>query len=454
MLKPEVIGHERANRSISFGGLGRLHGRRVTAFVLSLMLLLSITGCGKKERRLTFWVGGAPQEVDYWEELVADFESRSGLDVQVIRQPAATEQRKQSLVIALESGQPDPDVFLMDIIWIPQFIGSGWLEPLDRFFQEASLHPQQFFPNVVDRVDRRNGTYYALPAFLDVGLLYYRKDLLQRHGFKNPPETWNELVRQSLEVQTAERRRNPNFNGFVWQGAQYEGLVCTFLEFLATHGGGILSEDGIDLVRSNNRTALQFMQDLIQLWQISPLNTYTEMREEEVRRAFQRGNALFERNWLYAWSLHQLPDSAVRGNVGLAALPTIPGGQAAATLGGWHLGISKTSDAKDQAWRLATFLLSPDTQKKLLMKLGWYSGRKDVYHDPQVQRTVAHIDRVQQIVAQGVSRPDLAYYDQVSRIIQRYVNDCLSGKSSARQAIEAMQQEIDRIREFYGEPKP
>jgi multiple sugar transport system substrate-binding protein len=370
--------------------------------------------------------------------------------VEVVRQPAATEQRKQGLVLALESRQPDPDVFLMDIIWITQFVRSGWLEPLDGYFRGASLHPQQFFPSVVEKVDRHNDRYYALPAFLDVGVLYYRTDLLERHGFKGPPETWDDLVQQALSVQEVERRTNPHFNGFVWQGAQYEGLVCTFLEFIATHGGGLSAGGAVDLTRNGNIPALQFMQDLIRRWRISPPNTYTDMREEKVRRTFQRGNALFERNWLYAWSLHQQPGSAVRGKVGLTMLPHRPGSPTAAALGGWHLGISKTSDAKDRAWQLVTYLLSRETQRKLLMKLGWYSCRKDVYSDPGVQRKIAEFNHLQRIVDHAVSRPDLAYYDQVSRIIQRYVNDCLSGKRSARQAIATMQRETDRLEKFYG----
>jgi multiple sugar transport system substrate-binding protein len=302
---------------------------------------------------------------------------------------------------------------------------------------------------VVAAVDRHGGRTYALPAFLDVGLLYYRKDLLAAQGFAGPPQTWDALVTQALAVQEAQRRQNPRFNGFVWQGAQYEGLVCTFLEFVVSHGGRLTSDGSVSVTGAGTAAALTFMQDLIQRYRISPPNTYTEMQEEEVRRSFQRGNALFERNWLYAWRLHQGKDSAVRGRVGLAALPHVPGAPSAATLGGWHLGISRTSDAPDQAWQLAAFLLSREIQTRLLLDLGWYSGRRDVYTAPEVRRRMPYVDRLQGIVAHAVSRPDLAYYAQISRIIQRYVNDCLAGKRSAEAALAAMQAEIDRIGRFY-----
>ncbi|MGA6924632.1 MAG: ABC transporter substrate-binding protein [Desulfosarcina sp.] len=437
-------------------GFNRFHhpkgGRLpIKGWILALVIVLALIGCSEKRQRLTFWVGGAPQEIDYWEQLVAEFEQKAHVDVEVIRQPAATEQRKQGLVIALASRQPDPDLFLMDIIWITQFVQSNWLEPLDPYFNEGSpARPGHFFPTVTETVDRHDHTYYALPAFLDVGVLVYRRDLLDRYGFDAPPTLWHELVRQSLAVQAAERRNNPGFNGFVWQGAQYEGLVCTYLEFAASHGTGISSGKTVDLSASGNEQALGFMHDLIHGYRISPPNTYTEMQEEEVRRSFQRGNALFERNWLYAWSLHQQPDSVVRGKIGLAPLPHAPGAKSAAALGGWHLGISASSDVKPLAWRLAEFLLSHETQKKLMLKLGWYSARRDIYTDREVRRGIANVGTLEKIVATAVSRPDLAYYDQVSRVVQREVNACLAGKRGAAAAIEAMQREIASIEKQYG----
>jgi len=417
--------------------------------LLALLLALAVLSCSKTAPRLTFWVGGAPQEVDFWESLIDDFENRTGLKVEVIRQPSATEQRKQGLVLALGARQPDPDLFVMDIVWVSQFIRSDWLSPLNGYFDEGGLRPADYFENIVDSVDRYDGQYFALPAFLDVGVLYYRTDLLSRYGFKDPPATWEDLLRQAVGIQQAERRRNPNFNGFVWQGAQYEGLVCTLLEFARSHGGGFQRNGRLDLNQGENRAALTFMQDLIHKHGISPANTYTEMREEEVRQAFQRGNALFERNWLYAWRLHQRDGSAVQGKVGLAALPHTAGRAGAATLGGWHLGISKHSDAKAQAWRLAAFLLSKEVQKKMLLRLGWYSCRKDVYRDPEMRAKVDHIDLLQNIVAHAVSRPSRPYYDQVSRVIQRHANDCLAGKTDARTALDRMQQEIEQVEKYY-----
>ena len=118
----------------------------------------------------------------------------------------------------------------------------------------------------------------------------------------------------AMKVQKHMRDENPDFFGFVWQGAQYEGLVVNFLEFAGASGGIRLGHgsEGVQVALDANIEALRFMRDLIWEYGISPPSTYTEMQEEEVRTFFQSGNAMYERNWPYAWTLHQSDDSPVK----------------------------------------------------------------------------------------------------------------------------------------------
>lgn len=405
--------------------------------------------CTSRTPDLTFWVGGAPDEVTYWEILMQEFEKQTGHAVQVIRQPTDSDQRRQGLVISLEARQPNPDVFLMDVIWIGQFIASDWLEPLDPYFQKSDFSVKPFFQRVVDLVDRHDARLFGLPVYVDGGLLYFRNDLLSENGYANPPETWDELLHSSQKIQTEEQSNNPAFYGFVWQGAQYEGLVCTFLEFTASNGGGILIDGRIQLNHPKNVEALQFMQDLIHKYKISPPNTYTEMKEEQVRRYFQRGNALYERNWPYVWKLHESPTSRVKGKVQIAPLPHFAGGKTVSTLGGWHVGMSRYSDVKDQAAELIEFITSYATQKKLALNLGWNPGRTDVYADPEILEKLPHLSRLEKVFEHAVARPNLPYYTQVSETIQRYVNECLAGRIDPKSALDKAQQEVERINRWY-----
>jgi multiple sugar transport system substrate-binding protein len=423
--------------------------KQLGILLVAIIVAVTLIGCGKGKRELTFWVGGAPDEVDYLESLINHFSDSTGIKIRVVRQPTDSDQRRQELVISLQAKQPDPDVFLMDVIWIGQFQASGWLEPFDTYLAKDSMTTEPFFQRVVDLVDVYDDSVYALPVYVDGGLLYYRTDLLNKYGFATPPKTWGKLVDYAEKVQKAERQNDPEFDGFVWEGAQYEGLVCTFLEFTASNGGGIEENGLIALDRPQNVEALRFMQDLIHRYKVSPPNTYTEMKEEEVRRTFQRGDALFERNWPYAWKLHEADDSPVKGEVGISALPHFENHESASTLGGWHIGMSKYSDVKNEAWQVIRYMLSYGTQKKLVLNLGWNPGRRDLYDDPEVLKQLPHLAKLRDVFLHAVARPNLPYYTQVSAVIQRYVNNCLAAKIDPADALRQAQKEIDRVTADY-----
>src|SRR3546814_6551161 len=71
----------------------------------------------------------------------------------------------------------------------------------------------------------------AVPWFVDAGLLYYRRDLLEKHG-KTVPKTWRDLTETTRAIVAAEQAAGDgDLQGFVWQGRAYEGLTCNALEW-------------------------------------------------------------------------------------------------------------------------------------------------------------------------------------------------------------------------------
>ena len=406
--------------------------------------MLCTSGCGPQQNAVVFAVGGAPAELAFWEQLADDFERQSGIRIELLRQPTDTDQRRQGLIIALKARQSNPDVFLMDVAWLGLFIASDWLEPLGR---EIDTDP--FFNRVLRLVDLQAGRLYALPVYIDGGVLYYRRDLLQRFGLPEPPSTWRDLLSMAQTVQTAMRRTHPRFYGFVWQGAQYEGLICNFIEFSGSRGGLVYHNGRISIDRPGNRETLRFMRDLIWKHKISPPNTYTEMKEEEVRTYFQTGNALFERNWPYAWSLHQGEDSPVRGKIGVAPLPAHNPDERVSTLGGWHIGLSRFSDCKAQGLKFIQFVTAYKTQKKLALGLGWNPARQDLYTDPEILASAPHFEKLRQIFQRTQPRPILPYYTQLSAIAQKHINRVMAAKSSPDLALGQAQQEIDAMLRRY-----
>lgn len=415
-----------------------------------LLAVFFLAGCLKQEKELVFSAGGAPNEIEFWETILKDFGKETGIQVSILRQPTDSDLRRQSILVPLKAQKQDPDVFLMDIAWISQFASADWLEDLAPAAEKDRFNLDALWPNIVNFADRFEGKLVALPVYVDAGLLYYRTDLLKKYRFKNPPGTWNELTDYSLKIQTDIRKTNPNFFGFVWQGSQYEGLICNFLEFAGSNNGGMeINASGIKINTKENLEALKFMTDLIHRSRISPPNTFTEMKEEEVRMFFQQGNALFERNWPYAWGLHNNDDSTVKGKVGIAPLPRFEKGKSVSTLGGWHIAISKYSDRKEDAWEFAKFIVSKETQKRLSMKLGWNPSRMDVYRDKDVLSVHPHFAELGKIFINAVPRPNLPYYTQVSELMQKSINAVISGKKEPEEALTGLEKDIEKLAARY-----
>ena len=338
----------------------------------------------------------------------------------------------------------------MDVAWIAQFAASGWLEPLAPYLDTSVLSADDFFKPVIRTAAIYEGALISLPVYIDGGLLYYRKDLLEKYGISKAPATWDELVSTAKTVIEKETAIKRDLTGFVWQGAQYEGLVCTFLEFAASNGGGITLGDSLPIVATKrNREALSFMRRLIHVDKISPVNISTDMKEEEVRLAFQKGDVLFERNWPYAWKLHQADDSPVKGKTGITVLPHFKGGRSAATLGGWHIGLSRFSRRKSRAFSLIASLLSYDVQKASALELGWNPGRTDVYLDTAIIRALPHLETLRDVFSHAVGRPNVPYYSYLSAILQRHLNAAISGTVAVDAALDEAEKELRVIFNHY-----
>ncbi len=420
-------------------------------FKISLIVLFLFTGCSKKTPELVFSVGGAPNELDFWEEIISNFEKEKGIKVRILRQPTDSDQRRQGILIPMKAKIENPDIFLMDIAWIPQFAASNWLLSLDDRIERDEFSLKPFWRNILDLSDTYKDNLVALPVYIDAGVLYYRKDLLKKYGFRNPPATWSELLKISKKIQKEERKKNSSFFAFVWQGAQYEGLICNFLEFASLKGGGFSFADEVSVNTPANIKAADFMKDLINKWKLSPPNTYTDMKEEQVRMFFQSGNALFERNWPYAWGLHQSDGSEVKDKVGITALPYFKGGKSVSTLGGWHIGISRFSDSKEDAWAFMKYVVSKKVQKSLCLRLGWNPARKDVYSDSEILKKYPHFKDLKNVFGNASPRPAIPYYTQVSDVLQRYINSVIAGKADSKEAFSQAENEIKNIVERYRE---
>jgi len=354
--------------------------------------------------------------------------------------PSSTDQQHQIYAINLEGGSGGIDVLAMDVIWIAEFSRAGWIRPLNSFFPHKAQ--AQFLPNTIRAVTYR-GQVFAVPWNIDAGLLYFRQDLLEKYA-RQPPRTWSELVETAQIILRGER--NPRLYGFIWQGRQYEGLICNALEFIWGNGGDILTADRqlTALTSPATRNALAFMRDLIRTYRISPALVMTA-DEETSRHLFGNGQAIFTRNWPYAWTMFERPGSPVRGKVGVYPLPTFGNDRLASTLGGWHLGITRESRHPREAWRFIEFLTSVEAQRTLTVEVGMLPTRRALYEDPSMFATQPHLARLGPILAGARPRPVTPFYPMLSQVLQSEFSAVLAGLRDPDVALRSAQLQLEPL---------
>jgi multiple sugar transport system substrate-binding protein len=368
-------------------------------------------------------------ERPFWEPIARAFEkSRTGARVVLVEGPNSTDLRENLYTAALLAGDDTFDLVYADVTWTSKFASVGWLRPLDDAFDPAER--AAFFEAAIEAGMYR-GRLYRVPLRIDLGLLYYRKDLLDRTG-RQPPKTFGELIEAARDAQSP-----PGIWGYVWQGGQYEGLVCVFLEVLAGHGGFWIDPETLEvgLDRPEAFAALDFLRSCRQGDPpVSPpgITTY---KEEESRHLFQEGRAVFMRNWIYAWRLAQRGGSRVAGRIGVRPMVHALGESGAATLGGWGLAVSSFSRHPELAVKFVRHAASLRSQRALCGPTGYAPARRDAYSDPELLAANPFLAELVTLDLRLEARPAIPQYALASDILQRRLNAALAGLMSSAEAL-------------------
>ncbi|APZ44764.1 hypothetical protein BW247_15675 [Acidihalobacter ferrooxydans] len=306
----------------------------------------------------------------------------------------------------------------------------------------------KFFPAYL-KVDTIDGKLLAVPWFAAVGVMYYRKDLLQKYGLK-PPKTWAELTADAKLVQAKERAAgHPNFWGFVWQGKAYEGLTCDAVEWLASDGAGsIVAPDG-KVTIDNPRAVAALTRAKDWIGTISPRGVLSS-QEPQSLQMFYSGNALFMRNWPYVWSIVQKPDSPLKGKVGVMMIPKGSGaeGRNAGTIGGWALALSKYGQHREASISLIKYLTSYDVQRMRFLEGALMPTRMALYKDQAVVDKAPVMKIFYQAISHASPRPTAqtgAKYNRVSSIFYTDVHQMLLGEMTPQATVRTIAARLNAL---------
>ena len=377
-------------------------------------------------------------------EILDQYEKTSGNKVTIVPMPSSTTDQFGQYKLWLAAQNADIDVYQTDVIWAPQ-LANQLVDLTEATKDVVAAH----FPSIIES-QTVNGKLVALPIFTDAPALYYRKDLLDKYGVK-APTTWAELADTAKLVMDKEREAgNKDMWGFVFQGNAYEGLTCDALEWVKSGGGGqIIEPDGT--VSINNAQAAAAIETA-KSWvgTISPPGVLA-YQEEESRGVWQTGNAVFMRNWPYAYSLGNGEDSAVKGKFDVVPLPAGAGegARSAATLGGWNLAVSKYSKNPDAAIELVKWIASPEMQKIRALKASNLPTIQALYDDPDIAKEQPIIPRWKEVFLNAVPRPSApakVQYNEVSSQFWTAVHKTMSGEGTAADNLAELEVSLTKLK--------
>jgi multiple sugar transport system substrate-binding protein len=402
-------------------------GARFASLTAAAAALMAVCACAAPTASdtLTFSGSALGEEAVILQRQLTRFSAEHGVPVQLRVTPDAADQRHQLYVQWLNAHAVEPDVLQLDVVWTPEFAAAGWLLPLDAFAPPVG----DFFPATIS-ANRWDGALFALPWFVDVGVLYWRTDLLDR-----APLTFAELT----SVAARARETSKLQFGFAWQGARYEGLIATFLEHLGGFGGRILDDEGHVVVDGEAAVrALTYMRDSIYTQGVVPGAVLT-WHEEEARFAFQNGDAVLMRNWPYAFTLLQRAgESRVAGTFGIAPMPSEPGGQPTGTIGGSQLAVNARTRHAADAYALIAYLTAPEQMLERATAIGQYPPRPAMYDTPAMDAALGAPARdIRRIVERATPRPVTPVYTELSEILQIHLHQALTGQAEPGDALTA-----------------
>ncbi|MQA06574.1 MAG: extracellular solute-binding protein [Streptosporangiales bacterium] len=375
--------------------------------------------------------GNRQKQIDQWNK------EHPKEKVRIIELPESADQQRQQMVKNAQTKSDAYTVLNLDVVWTAEFAANRWVDPLP----ENKVDTKGFLQPTIDSATYFN-QLYGVPLNSDGGLLYYRKDLLDKAGVSEPPETWADMEAACEKVQKLPQGKDVGC--YAGQFEKYEGLTVNFSEAVHSAGGEIVDDKGkVNVDTPEAKKGLDFLVNGVKQGTF-PKASVTYM-EEESRRAFQSGKLVFMRNWPYVYGLASTEGSSkVKNKFDIAPLPG-QDGPGVSSLGGHNVAVSSFAKNKATALDFIEYITAEETQREDLLATSQAPTRASLYEDEELTKKYAYLPTLKESIETAKPRPQAVKYGDVSTAMQEAAYGAMNGEKTSDEALSELETELEEL---------
>ncbi|MBN1376028.1 MAG: extracellular solute-binding protein [Dehalococcoidia bacterium] len=426
--------------------------RKLVVGILSFATAVFIFSCaqpgpqatdGKKSVTLSVNLG-APK--DRWDALIKAAEQQYELnnpdiDLKVNYMVYPYDEMHTKLV-TMAAARASADILSIDQIWLGEFVEAGYIKDITDQSKAWGIEDKLYAPYLEGC--RYDNGYYAVWAWTDARLMWYRKDILESANIEaSQLQTWQGFLDAVPQINKAADKAG--IQGVAFPGEAW--LVDWWFPFLFQNGGEILvkSGDGYKAGFDNDAgvSAAKFLQDM----KVAGVEFPTVWKWGE---EFAAGNYAV---WFGGtWVLGNFPEDEMAGikdKIGVDMFPAPAGKQSRTLNGGWLLAVPETSENPDIAWDFIGYMLEPDVLTPVLAKYGYLPTQKVIAQDPQyagqMEQKIAFWKEYEDVLAYGAARPSIPEYPKVAEKLYEELSKIVYEKTTPEAAISSASGKINAL---------
>lgn len=380
-------------------------------------------------------------------EFQDEFEEETGisLNIEIYDEPTL----RNKFILDCNSKQGNYDVVATQFWYMPEYIKTGWLEPLDEYIENASDEEWssiEYTPESALAMFRDSeGKLYSECVSCTGGVLIYRKDLFEKYGIEVPKTT-----EDVLEAAAILKEKEPDIYPFVARGDSSSGSFGTSAGWAWAYGASVLDEEGN--VTCDTAEMKEAVEDFVTLMSEYAPEDSAAMGWDTMSELYRQGKAAMNFDMNGFVSTYTSADVSSVADLIDCTVITGPAGNSAQWMYGEGLGISAFSENKEAAWLFLQWRNSLDVIEKEVEE-----GIRYDFPDTRIYESDTYKSKTEDIgffteklpeIMESIDNsywPATEKFDKVAEAYQQQISLAIAGDVTVEEALANAQKAVSDV---------